>query len=203
MRESTATGINNPLLPRDCSCGEFAGGAVRGRDLFFGCLSDFRKRYIGRALFFLAFVGNLSVELYWKSPLFPGIRVDLPMVLYRKRPLFPGICGIRHFWHWHLWHLAHSIPERASCGTECACRAQNSLLGYAARFLRHSVRETAFYGTEWIFGSQNSLLWYATRSGGTSANLSHLNQEIQGQLYGGGEYVLIFVQVHGCSNLIC
>lgn len=28
MRRSTAAGINNSLLPRDCSCGEFAGGAV-------------------------------------------------------------------------------------------------------------------------------------------------------------------------------
>ena len=28
LRGSTATGINNSLLPRDCSCGEFACSAV-------------------------------------------------------------------------------------------------------------------------------------------------------------------------------
>ena len=28
MRRSTAAGINNSLLPRDCSCDEFAGGAI-------------------------------------------------------------------------------------------------------------------------------------------------------------------------------
>ena len=55
MRGSTAAGINISLLPRDCSCGEFACSAVWGRDLF------------------PAFVGNLPVELYRKRLLFPGI----------------------------------------------------------------------------------------------------------------------------------
>ena len=35
-----------------------------------------------------------------------------------------------------LWH---SVPERASYGTEYAFGAQNRLLGYATHFLRHSV----------------------------------------------------------------
>ena len=34
MRACTAAGINNSLLPRDCSCGEFACSAVWGRALF-------------------------------------------------------------------------------------------------------------------------------------------------------------------------
>lgn len=47
MRASTAAGINNSLLPRKRSCegfpdGAFAGGAVRGRDLFSWRLLDFR-----------------------------------------------------------------------------------------------------------------------------------------------------------------
>ena len=62
---------------------------------------------------------------------------------------------------WHLWHSAHSVPERASCGTECARGAQNSLLWHAAHFQGHPVRRTGFYGTEGIFGAQNRLLWYA------------------------------------------
>ena len=73
----------------------------------------------------------------------------------------------------------HSVPERASYGTEYACRAQKGLLGYATHFQRHSVYEnplflhgrrfqrnsvlkTGSYGTEEIFGAKNSLLWYAT-----------------------------------------
>ena len=32
----------------------------------------------------------------------------------------------------------HSVPERATYGTEYACRAQKGFLGYA-NFLRHSV----------------------------------------------------------------
>lgn len=110
VRGSTAAGINISLLPRDCSCGEFACSAV-WEEISFWCLLDFRKRYTGRALFSLAFLGNLSMVLYWKRLLFPGIRVDLLMELYWKRPLFgvcwisggavwgrnlsPGICGIR------------------------------------------------------------------------------------------------------------
>ena len=73
----------------------------------------------------------------------------------------------------------HSVPERASYGTEYACRAQKGLLGYATHFQRHSVYEnplflhgrrfqrnsvlkTGSYGTEEIFGAKNRLLWYAT-----------------------------------------
>ena len=46
----------------------------------------------------------------------------------------------------------HSVPERASYGTEYACRAQKGFLGYAMRFQRHSVRKTGSCGTEEIFG---------------------------------------------------
>ena len=33
----------------------------------------------------------------------------------------------------------HSVPERATYGTEYACRAQKGFLGYATHFLKHSV----------------------------------------------------------------
>ena len=56
----------------------------------------------------------------------------------------------------------HSVPERATYGTEYACRAQKGFLGYATHFLKASVLKTGFYGTEEIFGAQNRLLWYAT-----------------------------------------
>ena len=61
-----------------------------------------------------------------------------------------------------LWH---SVPERASYGTEYAFGAQNRLLGYATHFQRHSVQKTGVSGTEGIFGAQNSLLWYAAHHG--------------------------------------
>ena len=61
-----------------------------------------------------------------------------------------------------LWH---SVPERASYGTEYAFGAQNRLLGYVTHFQRHSVQKTGVSGTEGIFGAQNSLLWYATHHG--------------------------------------
>ena len=48
----------------------------------------------------------------------------------------------------------HSVPERASYGTEYACRAQKGLLGYATHFRRNSVLKTGFYGTERAFGAR-------------------------------------------------
>ena len=50
--------------------------------------------------------------------------------------------------------------ERASYGTEYACRAQKCFLRYATHFRKHSVRKTGFYGTEGIFGTGNPLLRY-------------------------------------------
>ena len=46
----------------------------------------------------------------------------------------PGVPGV-------LWWLGgwHSVPERATYGTEYACRAQKGFLGYATRFRKHSV----------------------------------------------------------------
>ena len=67
MRRSTAAGINNSLLPRDCSCGEFACSAVWGRDLF------------------LAFVLDLPMVLYWKRLLSPGI-CGIRLIRYRREP---------------------------------------------------------------------------------------------------------------------
>ena len=54
----------------------------------------------------------------------------------------------------------HSVPERATYGTEYACRAQKGFLGYATHFQR--LRCSKHYGTEEIFGAKNRLLWYAT-----------------------------------------
>lgn len=73
MRGSTAAGINISLLPLDCSCGEFACSAVWGRDLFPGICGEFAGGAIQEEPFPLAFVRNLPVALYRKSPLFPGI----------------------------------------------------------------------------------------------------------------------------------
>ena len=56
----------------------------------------------------------------------------------------------------------YSVSERASYGTEYACRAQKGFLWYATHFQKHSVLKTGFYGTEEIFGAKNRLLWYAT-----------------------------------------
>ena len=85
----------------------------------------------------------------------------------------------------------HSVPERATYGTEYACSKkaswgtrrifgnirckkqafpvrkghsvhENPLFLHERRFLRHSVLKIGFYGTEEIFGAKNSLLWYAT-----------------------------------------
>ena len=58
----------------------------------------------------------------------------------------------------HVW--MHSVPEKASSGTEYACRAQKGFLVYATRFLKPSVLKTGFWGTEGIFGTRNPLLWY-------------------------------------------
>ena len=73
-----------------------------------------------------------------------------------------------------LWWLGgwHSVPERATYGTEYACRAQKGFLGYATHFQyirckkqafpvqkRYSEHKTAFSGTRRIFkGPQNSRL---------------------------------------------
>ena len=58
----------------------------------------------------------------------------------------------------HVW--MHSVPEKASSGTEYACRAQKGFLVYATRFQKPSVLKTGFWGTEGIFGTRNPLLRY-------------------------------------------
>ena len=94
----------------------------------------------GEETFFLAFVRNL------------------PMVPSGEEASFP--C--------HLWHSAHSVPEKASCGTEYARRAQNRLVWYAAHFQGLPVRKTGFSGTGVVFGAGNRLLWYAAHFQGHS-----------------------------------
>ena len=60
--------------------------------------------------------------------------------------LFSSTCGIRCRQCSPLfWRLQNSVPERASYGTEYACRAKKG-----------------FWGTEGIFGTGNAILRYAT-----------------------------------------
>lgn len=101
MRGSTAAGINVSLLPRDCSCEEFACSAV------------------WEETFPLAFVGNLPMVLYWKRLLFL-VFVGFPVALSGGRLLFPDICGI-----WHIRYRRGSpgvrnmraVRRTAICGT--------------------------------------------------------------------------------------
>ena len=58
----------------------------------------------------------------------------------------------------HVW--LHSVPSKASSGTEYAYRAQKGFLRYATHFQKPSVLKTGFWGTEGIFGTRNPLLWY-------------------------------------------
>ncbi len=77
--------------------------------------------------------------------------------------LFSSTCGIRCRQCSPLfWRLQNSVPERASYGTEYACRAKKGFLRYATRFLKPSVFKTGFWGTEGIFGTGNAILRYAT-----------------------------------------
>ena len=54
----------------------------------------------------------------------------------------------------------HSVPERATYGTEYACRAQKGFLGYATHFQRHSVRKNRLlrYGRDIRCQKQASLV---------------------------------------------
>ena len=90
MRGSTAAGINNSLLPRDCSCGEFAGGAIQ-EEASFWCLLDFRWCYTGKGFFSLAFVW-ICRWCYTGRCLFFLVFVGFPVVLSGEETFFPGIC---------------------------------------------------------------------------------------------------------------
>ena len=82
-----------------------------------------------------------------------------------RRTKIKNLKAIHNSSRFSLWH---SVPEKASSGTEYACRAQKGLLVYATRFQKLSVLKTGFWGTEGIFGTRNPLLWYGT---------SHVNRE--------------------------
>ena len=56
--------------------------------------------------------------------------------------------------------LRHSVPERASYGTEYAFGAQKGFLWYATHFQKLAVLKTGFSGTGEIFGTGNALLRY-------------------------------------------
>ena len=56
--------------------------------------------------------------------------------------------------------LRHSVPERASYGTEYAFGAQKGFLWYATHFQKLAVLKTGFSGTGEIFGTGEGLLRY-------------------------------------------
>ena len=138
MRGSTAAGINISLLPRDCSCGEFACSAVWGRGLFL-VFVGFPVVLSGEETFFLAFVGNLPLVLYWKRPLFsgvcwisgsavwgrdfsPGICGEFADGAILEEASFPGICGIRHIRYRRgpsVVRNMRAVLKKASWGTRC------------------------------------------------------------------------------------
>ena len=92
----------------------------------------------------------------------PGVRDAFPEEHCTGKGLFlSGVCRIR-CGQCSLFSgsLKNSVPERASWGTEYACRAQKGFLRYATRFLKPSVLKTGFWGTEEIFGTGNALLRY-------------------------------------------
>ena len=75
--------------------------------------------------------------------------------------LFSGSCGIRcRQCSSPFCRLRHSVPERASWGTEWTRGTVEGLLVYATRFQRLSVQKTGVSGTEGIFGTKNPLLRY-------------------------------------------
>ena len=181
MRASIAARINNSLLPRDATAGDlpvgicwwcrpgkglfswyscgFADGAVWGRGILsLAFVWKCRKRLRGSAVrggLFLAFMWHLPVVPSGKDLFSPAFLWHLPMVLNWKRLFSPGIFGIRH--------SAHSVPDRASCGTEYARGTGEGLLWYATHFQKHSVQKTGFWCTEGKFGAKKGLLRYATR----------------------------------------
>ena len=121
MRGSTAAGINNSLLPRDCSCVEFAGGhllVVPSGE---------------RPLFGVCWISGSAV---WEEASFPGV-FGIRLIRYRR-----GASVVRNM---------RAVRRTASCGTRrvfgsppCSKQASTVRKG-------NSVPETPFYGTEQIF----------------------------------------------------
>ena len=84
-----------------------------------------------------------------------------------------GVLGV-------LWWLGgwHSVPERATYGTEYACRAQKGFLGYATHFQRHSVRKNRLfrYGRDIRCQKQPSLVRDASSKARRTADSSDCGQ---------------------------
>ena len=142
MRGSTTAGINNSLLPRDCSCGEFACSAV------------------WEETFSLAFVGNLPMVLYWKRLLFPNF-FGIRLIRYRRGPLVvrnmravrkTGSCGTRRIFR------VTRCKKTGFSGTGVIFGTGNPLLWYA----RVVVCE---YVIGYFRKTDNSLKLSATLSG--------------------------------------
>ena len=142
MRANTAAGINISLLPRDCSCGEFACSAVWGRDLSPGICVD------------------LPVVLYGKRSLFPGI-FGIRHIRYRR-----GASGVRNmravqktsFWCTRRVFKGTRCKKTGFWCTEWKFGAKKGLLVYA----RVVVCE---YVIGYFRRTDNSLKLSATLSG--------------------------------------
>ena len=114
VRGSTAAEINISLLPRDCSCGEVADGAVWGRDLF-GVFVGFPVVLSGEETFSLAFgVFGIRLIRYRKRP---------PMVRNMRAVRRTAFCGTRRIGSPPCSKQAstvrnrHSVRKTPSCGT--------------------------------------------------------------------------------------
>lgn len=99
MRASTAAGINNSLLPRDCSCEGFPGGHLlvvpSGKRplflVFVGCGSAVWER----GLFSLAFVWKCRKRLRGsaiRGDLYLAFIWDFPVVPSGEEASFSGVC---------------------------------------------------------------------------------------------------------------
>ena len=201
MRGSTAAGINISLLPRDCSCGEFACSAVWGKASCLWHLCEFACSAVwGRGLVFG--VCWISGSAVWERDLFPGICGEFAVGAILEEASFPwhfwhlafvafGICGI-----WRLWHLAFLAFGSFGTGegllwygicTRCAEQppvvrdAFSGALGVKNRLFWYRsdirYRKPPSLVRSRYSCAQNRLLWYAEHSGAPDANLSHLNQE--------------------------
>ncbi len=153
MRGSTAAGINNSLLPRDCNCGEFAGGHLlvvpSGERPLFGVCWISGSAVWGKASFSWHLCG-ICRWYYTGRGLFPLAFVAFGTFGTGEGFLGYGICA----------RCAKQPPVVRGAFSE-ALRAQNRLLRYGRDIRyrkppslvrsRYSVRKTASCGTRRIF----------------------------------------------------
>ena len=121
MRGSTAAGINNSLLPRDCGCGEFADGAVLGRGLFFLVFVGFPVVLSGERLLFPGICEEFADGSVWGRGFFP-----LPFVAFGSFGTGEGL-----LWYGICARCAKQAPVVRGAFSG-ALGAQNRLLWYGS-----------------------------------------------------------------------